>query len=259
MKQAEGGSAPSDHVPISTDAAHGLIVGIDVTQAGSDYQQLIPAMDRLAQTGPRVPDQVVVDGGYISSDNIVAMATRGIDLVGPEPRGDAADANRQKSYQHRGVSPEYQAPMFLFDPATNTYVCPQGKCLRYDAQEERHGTRSYRYRAAAEDCQTCPAKALCCPRTRHGRSIQRQAPVPAVAAFRQKMQTDDAKAIYRTRSQVAEFPNLWMKATLGVRQFRVRGVANVRTESLWAALTYDIQHWIRLRWRPLRAAALASG
>lgn len=256
MKQADGGSAPSYNVQISTDAAHSLIVGIEVTQAGSDYQQLTPAMDRLEQTGPRAPDQVVVDGGYISSDNIVAMATRGIDLMGPEPRATAAETNRQKSYQHRGVSPEYQAQMFLYDAATNTYGCPQGKRLTYDATEHREGTVRYRYKASAEDCRTCPVKDRCCPRTRGGRSIERREPVPEIAAFRKKMQTDEARAIYRTRSQVAEFPNLWIKAKLGVRQFRVRGVVNVNMESLWAALTYDIQQWIRLRWRPQRAATL---
>jgi transposase len=42
MKQADGGSAPSYHVQIVTDAVHTLIVNIDVTQAGSDYQQLTP-------------------------------------------------------------------------------------------------------------------------------------------------------------------------------------------------------------------------
>ena len=47
MKQAEGGSAPSYNVQVSTDAEHGLIVDIDATQAGSDYQQLTPAIERI--------------------------------------------------------------------------------------------------------------------------------------------------------------------------------------------------------------------
>jgi transposase len=97
MKQAEGGSAPSYNVQIATDAAHSLIVDIEATQAGSDYQQLTPAMERIEQTLQRAPDQVVVDGGYISSHNIVRMAKRGIDLVGPEP-----GASRQRPI---GASP----------------------------------------------------------------------------------------------------------------------------------------------------------
>ncbi len=250
MKQAEGGSAPSYNVQVTTDASHSLIVDIDVTQSGADYQQLTPAMERLEQTQKRAPDQVVVDGGYISSDNIVGMANRGINLIGPEPRSKAAEANRRKSYKHRGVNPEYEASKFVYDEASQTYVCPQGQLLRYDAKYKYHGTMHYRYKASEQDCQRCPVKALCCPRTQHGRSIERSESLPEISAFRQKMQTDEAKDIYRTRSQVAEFPNLWIKAKFGLRQFSVRGVAKVRTESLWAALTYNIQQWIRLRWRP---------
>ncbi len=148
--------------------------------------------------------------------------------------------------------------MFRYDAMTNTYLCPRSKRLRYDAKYERDGTLRIRYKASAKDCAACSDKAACCPRTGGGRSIERLEPLPEITAFRQKIQTDEAKAIYRTRSQVAEFPNLWIKAKLGVRQFRVRGVAKVRTESLWTALTYDIQQWIRLRWKPTVALRLAS-
>ena len=257
MKQAEGGSAPSYNVQVSTDAAHGLIVDIDATQAGSDYQQLTPAIQRLEQSMHRAPEQMVVDGGYISSNNITEMAKRDIDFVGPQSENKAAEANRRKSYKHHGVSPEYEASKFVFDTETNTYVCPQGKHLRYDAKQESHGTMCYRYKASEQDCQTCPAKDQCCPRTRHGRSIERRELLPDIAAFRQKMQTDETKAIYKTRSQVAEFPNLWIKAKFGLRQFSVRRIAKVRTESQWVALTYDILQWIRLRWRPKMVSALA--
>lgn len=250
MKQAEGGSAPSYNVQISTDAEHSVIVDVDATQAGSDYQQLTPGIERVEQNMNRAPEQMVVDGGYISSNNIKEMAERGIDLVGPESENKSAETNRRKSYKHYGVSPEYEASKFVFDAQTNTYVCPQGKHLRYDAKQESHGTRRYRYKASKQDCQTCPAKDQCCPRTRNGRSIERSELLPEVAEFRQKMQTDEAKAIYKTRSQVAEFPNLWIKTKFGLRQFGVRGIDKVRTESLWAALTYDILQWVRLRWKP---------
>jgi transposase len=256
MKQAEGGSAPSYNVQISTDAANSLIVDIEVTQAGSDYQQLKPAMQRLEQSLHRAPHQVVVDGGYVSTHNIVEMSSRGIDFIGPQPRGASAENNRRKSYHYRGVSADFEQSKFIYDAASETYVCPQGKRLHYDAKYPSKGSMHYRYKASKQDCQTCPTKAMCCPRSRHGRSIERVEPLAQVVAFRQKMQTEEAIAIYRTRSQVAEFPNLWIKAKLGVRQFRVRGVGKVRTESLWTALTYDIQQWIRLRWRPTLASKL---
>ena len=81
---------------------------------------------------------------------------------------------------------------------------------------------------------------------------------PVVAAFVEKMKTPEAQAIYRRRKRIAEFPNLWIKEKLGLRRFRVRGLSKVRCEALWVCLTYNIQQWMRLRWKPgLQVAAVA--
>jgi IS5 family transposase len=72
---------------------------------------------------------------------------------------------------------------------------------------------------------------------------------PVVVQFREKMQTEQAQRIYRARARVAEFPHAWIKEKLGLRRFRVRGLAKVRMEALWACLTYNLQQWIRLRWQ----------
>jgi hypothetical protein len=73
--------------------------------------------------------------------------------------------------------------------------------------------------------------------------------IPIVEQFAQKMETEAAKAIYRQRGAVAEFPNAWLKDKLGLRQFRLRGLVKVGLEVLWAVVTYNIQQWIRLSWR----------
>ena len=78
-----------------------------------------------------------------------------------------------------------------------------------------------------------------------------------MVTFIERMRTDPAKAIYRQRSEVAEFPNAWIKAKLGIRQFRLRGLVKVGLEALWACLTYNIQQWIRLSWRQ-KLAGLAG-
>ena len=70
------------------------------------------------------------------------------------------------------------------------------------------------------------------------------------------METAEAKEIYRTRSKTAEFPNAWIKEKFGLRQFRTRGKAKTNQEALWACITYNIQQWIRLIWRPQLTASL---
>ena len=74
-------------------------------------------------------------------------------------------------------------------------------------------------------------------------------------AFRSNMQTEKAKAIYRTRAEVAEFPNAWIKEKFGLRRFRLRGLAKTHTEAVWVCLTYNIKQWIRLRWMATTCAA----
>ena len=109
----------------------------------------------------------------------------------------------------------------------------------------------HKYVGKAEVCVACPFRSECCPGNQHhGRSVVRAVHSPVVRQFAEKMQTEAAKSIYRQRGAVAEFPNAWIKEKLGLRQFRLRGVAKVLLEVLWAALTYNIQQWIRLSWRP---------
>lgn len=92
----------------------------------------------------------------------------------------------------------------------------------------------------------CP----CCPKAQRGRWIFRYEDEAVVEAFIRRMDTDEVKQIYRTRSATAEFIHVWIKEKFGVRCFRLRGLAKVGFEAMWACLTYDIQQWLRLRWKP---------
>ena len=73
----------------------------------------------------------------------------------------------------------------------------------------------------------------------------------AVTAFRQKMGQDMAKAIYKLRGAVAEFPNTWLKDKINLWKFRLRGLAKVTTEALWACFAYNVMVWERLVWRKI--------
>ena len=155
----------------------------------------------------------------------------------------------------RGVDPAFRPEAFSHDADSDTYTCPGGKILRYEAKEKRVGRINYKYRARAADCHTCSHKDKCCPQNAvKGRTIVRGEDDPVVVAFSEKMQTDKAKQIYKERGGVAEFPNAWIKDKIGLRQFRLRGLIKVGMEAMWACMTYNIQQWIRLCWKVQRAA-----
>lgn len=247
MKQPGGGYAPSYNVQIDTDAKNGVVVAVGVVQAGNDFEQLGPGIDRVEHNLKETPTAVVTDGGYVSKDTIVAMQERAIEYIAPLV--DEAGKG-QSSYDNRGVSEAYHSSKFIYDAQTDSYLCPQGKTLSYEGKEQRHLQVSYRYRAQRSDCAGCPMKSQCCPGNRVvGRSVHRSEELAEVAEFRRKMQSERAREIYKTRAQVAETPNLWIKEKFKLRQFSVRGLAKVGMEALWACLTYNISVWMRLCWR----------
>ena len=248
MKQSDGGYAPSYNAQISTDAREKVIVGVGVSQCGSDYEELVPAEEKVEETMGSAPEQMVTDGGFVSRENILAMKEKGIDFIGPMGVGVAQSAGQMK---RRGVDPSFYLEAFHYDAVSDTYRCPAGKILRPDGEEKRPGRTNYKYRASAADCQKCIFKEKCCPQNETmGRAIVRGVDDPVVVAHKEKMETEEAKQIYRQRGAVAEFPNAWIKDKIGLRQFRLRGLIKVGMEVLWACLTYNIKQWIRLCWRP---------
>jgi transposase len=236
MKQSDGGFAPSYNVQISSDTRQGIIVDVEVTQAGNDYAQLLPAVERIEERLQKKPQQMVVDSGFISRENVEGIAKQGVDLLGALA-DDAAKAH--------GGGAGFPAAKFKYEVTEDRYVCPAGKYLSYEGQQPKDGRTYYKYKAQWQACQSCALKSQCCPENRkHGRSVVRSEESTAVFAFRRKMQTEQAQAQYRIRAAVAEFRNCWIKAKLGLRSFHVRGLVRVQAEMLWACFTHNLQQWI---------------
>jgi transposase len=257
MKQPDGGFAPSYNVQLSTDAANKLIVGVSVSQSGNDYGELLPAMEQVEKTFETKPAQVVADGGFTTRDNILAMAAAGLEFY-----GSLREANPDSAGQlaRRGVSREFYPSAFDYDAPTDRYRCPAEQTLHHVGRKERFEVIEHSYRAQRGVCEACTFRDQCCGQRRDkgkGRTVVRLEERPEVTAFCQKMQTEEAAKIYRQRSAVAEFPHAWIKAKLGLRQFRLRGLLKAGMEALWACLTYNIQQWIRLSWRAKPAGGAA--
>ena len=240
MHQPDGGLALSYNAQISTDAAQGLIVGVAITPEPNDSGQLLPAVDRLEQRLEKKPQQMVADRGYTTRENIEKMAGREIDFLG---------AMRYDNVPRGANMPNRLPPSaFPYLPEKNHCVCPQGKILHPAGQRKRRaGVIYHLYEARLEDCQACPRKPECCPENqKRGRSVAHPEESPLVIAFRKKMASEEARKQYRRRGRIVEFCHAWIKSKLGLRQFHVRGLKKVQMEILWACLTYNLQHWIRL-------------
>jgi hypothetical protein len=251
MLQSKGAYGPAYNVQISTDAQSKIIVGVGVTQAPTDAAELEPAVERIEGNMGDGPTQMVVDAGFTNQATLEAMSEKQVDLIGALPERNRRPVNR---LEQRGVSSDFYPQAFEYDGSDDCYRCPAGKVLRYETRERQAATLRRRYRAKASECRVCEFQVQCCPGTKRGRSLVRSEATPEMVAFEAKMETPEAQAIYKQRAGVAEFPSAWIKDKMGLRQFRLRGLAKVTLESLWACLTYNICQWIRLCWKPKRLA-----
>lgn len=251
----DGGIAPSYNLQLTTDAQQKVIVRTELTQSSSDGEVTLSEVAAdLKQSLGRPPEQMVADGGFTNQKNIVGLAQEGVDFIGSLP--DPQQRQRAAS-QAAGIGPEFAASQFHILSEDQVLLCPAGQRLPYRRTCWKNGNQYAVYQARGSDCQVCPYLARCCKAgNREGRTVWRLIAEPAaVVAFRAKMDTAEARAIYRQRSEVAEFPNLWIKEKLGLRKFRLRGLYKAGIEALWACLTYNAMQWIRLAWSPAAPVA----
>lgn len=173
MKMGDGGFRPAYNVQFATDAETRIIVGVDVTNQGTDSGLMAPMFTELKVTYGTTPKAGVVDGGFAKKEDVTTLARHGTLVYSPLPR--------EKEQRAKGHDP--------------------------------HAPKA-------------------------GDSVE-------MIAFRQRMATDEAKAIYKIRSSVAEFPNADCR-NRGLTQFRVRGRNKVRAQTLWHVLAFNFLRFLRL-------------
>ena len=173
MKMGDGGFRPAYNVQFATDGDSRIIVSVDVTNNGSDGGQMAPMHADVSERYGKTPDHYVVDGGFVTKEDITDVEQAGSKVIAPVTRGD--------KIEKRGGDP----------------------------YERRSGDTDEMY------------------------------------GFRQRMKTDEAKVILKTRPSIAEFPNAECR-NRGLRQFRVRGLPKVYTSTLWYVITFNFMRMLDL-------------
>ena len=76
--------------------------------------------------------------------------------------------------------------------------------------------------------------------------LPRRGDSETIAAWRRRMGTEEAKAVYKERASTAECVNA-IARNRGLRQFLVRGLEKVRAVALWYALAHNLMRAVALR------------
>jgi transposase len=90
MKMMDGGFRPAYNVQLATDMASDVVVGLAVTNTGSDQQELVPMLAQIHQRTGNYPAAYVTDGGYVSGASIRGTARVDVPLYAPVPKGTRA-------------------------------------------------------------------------------------------------------------------------------------------------------------------------
>jgi transposase len=241
-------------VPERPDAPAGsgglLITAADVTTDRDDHGQLLPLVDQAAATTETPLEQVLADGGYHSTANLVGCAERAapVQVVMPDPQAPAA-------------TDAYHKDRFVYDAETDTYSCPQGQPLTFHGMVAR-GTGKppdRKYRASKMVCDACPVRDQCTTSTTKGRSIAISPDDAQLRAHRAVMATEAAQTVYRRRKILPEPTFGILKEQQAARRFLLRGLENVQAEWTLLATAFNLRTLARV-WRttdrlPLPSAA----
>jgi len=83
MKMADGGFRPAYNPQFATDLDGLVIVGADVTNAGSDGGQMDPMVEQIEEDQGQLPDEYYTDGGFSTKDDIEKVGQRGVTVFTP--------------------------------------------------------------------------------------------------------------------------------------------------------------------------------
>lgn len=170
MRMADGGYVPAYNVQVTVDTETQVVLGVGVSQDGTDGGLLAPAVKQLEMRYGKKPRQVLVDGGFLNIRTIDQLESDGTEVFAPPRKPNNPDRGRYEPW-------------------------------RRDTE--------------------------------------------AVANWRKRMGTPEARSIYRERLRV-ECVNAQIR-NRGLRQLPVRGMEKARSIVLWMALAHNLTKALTLR------------
>jgi transposase len=233
---------PLYNVQLVRDLDSPLVLSYDVLAQRNDNGVLEPLVERMADHVGRKPGELLVDAGYISLQHLEFCAAAGITLYGPCQENDftAATGKKPQSNQHT----ELPKSAFCWLADEQTFQCPEGHRLRFTkqiTQGRAEGTVTLDiYTCPPQHCLNCPRQAACTRTPRKGRSVSRMHNEELLDTLRARMQTDEARRLYRLRSRTVELNYADLKEHRGLRRFHARGRPRVANEVGLLVLTHNL-------------------
>jgi transposase len=208
-----------------------IIVEVQATAARLS-QETVAAQDMIARFTDRrgcSPASIAADATYGNGEFLQWLLDRGI-----------TPYMRTRDSIHKKRSGLYGDERFTYQPESNTYLCPEGKQLKYVGVSTHN--RTHLYASTAKRCRECSQKTQC-TRGKY-KMLAIHIHESARQHARELAKTSAFEISQRARKKVeALFAEL--KNQIGLRRLRLRRMKFVREQFFLAAAAQNIKRLVR--------------
>lgn len=173
MKMPDGGFRPAVNAQVATDVDSQVIVGVAVTNQGTDGGQAEPMERQVAERTGQHPPAYLLDGGFVKREDSTTLEQRGVSVYAPTSPPRTQTSGRQRATPRHDDAPE-------------------------------------------------------------------------VGAWRARMETEAAKALYKQCGATSACVNAQIEGRYGLRQVPVRGLGKALSVLLLVAIAHTLLRWIAL-------------
>jgi transposase len=215
-----------------------LITHVETTRAGINDEQVLPAIHAGLQDSDLLPDQHLVDAGYVDAANLLQSQHRyGVDLLGPVRHNYWWQADTAYDVTH-----------FCIDWQAQTVTCPHGQISSsWTPAQDGKGHPVIKIKFSQADCKVCPGRTSCTGQTRRTLTLQPQDKMQALLAARKRESTKTFKESYRHRAGI-EGTHSQGTRTMGLRRSRYFGLPKTHLGHIAIATAINLIHlvsWLR--------------
>ena len=231
---------PLYNVQLMYDLDSAFITAYELFACQNDPGTIGPMLDQSLELVGKKPGIVLGDSAYAGGPDLALCEQAGVTVYAPVSENDFSEAKRKK-----GKKSQLPKKEFTWLPEEQTYRCPEGhlfaigKTTRLERSSDRTVLQTT-YRCPSEHCMACPRREDCTSSPQLGRSVSRLEHEDLVDELRARMQTPEAKELYKLRRQTIELRYADLKEHRQLRRFHHYGAQRGRAQVGAAVLAYNL-------------------
>ena len=220
-------------------AVDGTKIAADVVQDENDRHLLTEMIAQAEENFGETPQESVADAGYCSGEELARAEEAGYEVLVNLPN------NSSTKFGH--IAEQFDKSNFTYDPETDTYTCPKGGTLVFQAYCQKPKQRYVSKRYRCKDYKGCPFRRQC-SKDRRGRAVSRPFYEDKIIKQREKQAIPQNQQKLLRRKTIVEPSFGIIKRIMGFRRFTVRGLQNVQAQWSLVCMAFNLRkvhrYWV---------------